>query len=80
MASVLHGWYVNNFRQRVGDNTGHVGTGFPLAKKIGFAIDSWLHSPQRRQIRPGYPLRELREEGAPDSFLRQSRMHSGHTR
>src|SRR2546430_2061960 len=42
MASVLHCWYVNNFRQRVGDNTGHVGTGFPLAKKIGFAIDSWF--------------------------------------
>ena len=23
----------------MGDNTGHVGTGFPLAKKIGLAID-----------------------------------------
>src|SRR5438876_12080773 len=36
---ILHSRYVNNFRQRVGDNTGHIGTGFPLAEKIGLAID-----------------------------------------
>src|SRR6266550_9409510 len=36
---ILHGRYVNNFCQPVGNNAGHVGTSFPLAEEISLAID-----------------------------------------
>src|ERR1700720_237378 len=36
---ILHSWYVNDLGYGVGDNAGHVGTGFPLPEEIGLAIN-----------------------------------------
>src|SRR4029077_5802619 len=39
---VLHRRYVDNFRYFVSDNACHVRAGFPLAKQITIAKDTWF--------------------------------------